>query len=64
MSKFFSESDLDDLQFSPEYAEYIMEHGDRLCCNGHMLIRLQEEGYLFDEFVEHMETKLAAEATK
>lgn len=64
MSKFFSESDLDDLQFSPEYAEYIMEHGDRLCCNGHMLTELQEEGYLFDEFVKHMETKLAAEATK
>lgn len=47
----YTESQLDDLMYSPEYSEYIMEHGDRPCYNGAMLLDLQEEGYLFEEFV-------------
>ena len=48
-----SESDLDDLQFSPEYAEYIMDNAgsDRIVCNGDSLLQLQEDGYLFEEFL-------------
>lgn len=63
MSKFFSESDLDDLMYSEEYAEYIMEHagGDRLICNGDTLTVAMEEGYLWDDFIEYMEAKLKAE---
>lgn len=62
MSNYFSESDLDDLMYSPEYAEFIMERagGDRPIYNGDMLTQLQEEGYMFDEFVEFMERKLKA----
>ena len=62
MSKFFSESDLDDLMYSEEYAEYIMEHaaGDRLICNGDTLTIAMEDGYLFDDFIEYMESKLKA----
>ena len=47
----YTESQLDDLMYSPEYAEYIMKHGDRPCYNGDMLLDLQEEGYLFEEFI-------------
>ncbi len=45
-------NDLDDLMYSAEYANYIMDNGDRLVCNGDMLLELQESGYLFDEFLE------------
>lgn len=47
----YTESQLDDLMYSPEYAEYIMEHGNRPCYSGDMLLDLQEEGYLFEEFI-------------
>lgn len=65
MSNYFSESDLDDLMYSEEYAEYIMEHsaGDRLICNGDMLTVAMEDGYLWDDFIEYMETKLKAAET-
>ncbi len=45
---------IDDLAFSSEYAEYIMEHagGDRLICNGDTLLAAQEDGYLFDDFLD------------
>ena len=36
--------------YNPEYADYIMEHGDRQCGNGDMLIDLMADGYLWDEF--------------
>ncbi len=55
MSNYFSESDLDDLMCSDEHMEYIMEHGDRPCYNGDMLIELAEEGYMFEEFIEYFE---------
>lgn len=42
---------IDDLAYSDEYAEYIMKHGDRLCCNGDMLLDLMKDGYLFDQFL-------------
>lgn len=46
----------DDLQFSSEYAEYIMTYGsgDRIICNGDTLLKAQEDGYLFDEFKEYI----------
>lgn len=49
-----SESFADDLQFSDEYAEFIMQNGssDRVICNGDTLLIAQEEGYLFPEFLE------------
>ena len=39
-----------------EYADYVMVHspGDRLICNGDMLIDAMEAGYLQDEFIDHM----------
>lgn len=45
---------LDDLQYSTEYAEYIMEHcgGDRIICNGNTLTEAMEDGYLWKEFLE------------
>lgn len=52
--KFNREAFLDDLMFSQEYAEYIMEHGDferYPICNGDTLLEAQEDGYLFQEFL-------------
>lgn len=51
MNKQYTESQLDDMMYSSEYAEYIMNYGDRSCYNGDMLTELQEEGYLFNEFI-------------
>ena len=51
----YTETQLDDLMYSPEYAEYIMENGNRPCYNGNMLTELQEEGYLFEEFITQLE---------
>lgn len=38
-----------------EHAQYIMEncHGERVICNGDMLIVAQEEGYLYEDFRDH-----------
>lgn len=46
--------DIEDLMYSDEYMEYIMKHGDRVCCNGDMLLDLAEDGYMFDEFVKSL----------
>lgn len=37
------------------YMEYIMEncHGERMICNGDMLIEAAEEGYLYEAFRDH-----------
>lgn len=46
------ERDLDDLQYSDEYGEYILTHNDERCiANGDMLLVLMEEGFLFEEFL-------------
>ena len=44
-----------------EYMEYIQEncHGERVICNGDMLIVAAEEGYLYDEFREYYLDKIA-----
>ena len=44
---------MDDLQYSPEYSEYIMDYagGDRIICNGDTLLDAMEDGYLFDQFL-------------
>ena len=46
-------SQIEELQYSSEYAEFIMDNagGERPICNGDMLLDLQEEGYLFEEFL-------------
>ncbi len=48
-----TEAQLDELAWSSEYAEYIMNNcaGDRLICNGDTLIEAQEDFYLFEEFL-------------
>lgn len=53
ITKRISTSELEDLQFSVEYAEYIMEHsgGERVICNGDTLLLAQEDGYLFADFL-------------
>ena len=45
----FENGELDD-----EYAEYIMNncHGERMICNGDMLICAMEDGYLSEAFLE------------
>jgi len=44
----------EDLQYSDEYAEYIMNncHGERVICNGDTLLQAMETGYLFSAFLE------------
>lgn len=48
--------ELDDLQMSSEYADYIIENagGERVICNGDTLIIAMEEGYLWKEFLESL----------
>lgn len=46
-----SNREIDSLGESDEYAEFIMANGDRLICNGDMLLAAVEDGYLFDEFL-------------
>lgn len=50
----FTEQQLDELAYSEEYAEYIMEncHGDHVIGNGDSLLMAMESQYLFDEFIE------------
>lgn len=49
----FDEATLDELAYSDQYAEYIMEYskGDRVICNGDMLLDAMEDGYLWDDFL-------------
>ena len=47
-------SQLEELQYSDDYAEFIMKHGnnsERSICNGDKLLLAQEDGYMFEEFV-------------
>jgi hypothetical protein len=46
----------EDLSYSQEYAEYIVENsaGDRLICNGDTLLEAQEDGYLWESFLDSM----------
>ena len=48
-----SNKEIDRLSDSEEYVDFIMENckGDRLICNGDMLLAAVEDGYLFDEFL-------------
>jgi hypothetical protein len=51
-----NDTELDELNYSEEYAEYIMNNsgGDRVICNGDTLLQAQEDGYLFAEFLESL----------
>ena len=44
-----------------EYAAYIMEHagGERVICDGDMLLQAQEDLYLHDEFIQDLEARCA-----
>lgn len=52
--KYDTEYELQDL-----HMQYIMEncHGDRVICNGDMLIEAQEDGYLYEDFREEYISK-------
>lgn len=54
--RFASDNDMYD-----EYMDYIMEncHGERIICNGDMLIEAAEDLFLFDAFREHWIEKYA-----
>lgn len=45
--------ELDYLQASNEYADYICDHAfkGRVICNGDTLVEAMEDGYLFEEFL-------------
>lgn len=49
-------SELDELAYSSEYAEYIMDNavGQRIICNGDTLIRAQEDFFLWEEFLDSL----------
>ena len=46
-----SSKTLDDLQYCDEYMEFIMTNGERMICDGDMLLDAAEDGYLFEEFL-------------
>ena len=54
--KILNDTELDELNYSEEYAEYIMNNcgGERIICNGDTLLQAQEDGYLFVEFLESL----------
>lgn len=48
-------SEMEEMQYSEEYAQYIMNNGGpthSFICNGSMLLEAMEQGYLFEEFAE------------
>jgi hypothetical protein len=57
MSKQQIAVDLDELSYSSEYADYIMENapGDRVICSGDTLLDAMESGYLWDEFIDSLQ---------
>lgn len=56
-----STSIIDDLTYSQEYADFIIENskGDRVICNGDLLLDAMEDGYLFDDFLKTVGYELA-----
>lgn len=44
---------IQELQCSNDYADFIMNHymGDRIICNGDTLLDAMEDGYLFEDFL-------------
>ena len=45
---------IEDLIYSEQYAQYIMDNGDnseRTICNGDTLVEAMEDEYLFDDFL-------------
>ena len=56
-----STSIIDELTYSQEYADFIMENskGDRVICNGDLLLDAMEDGYLFDDILKTVGYELA-----
>lgn len=54
----YTDDQLDELAYSVEYAEFIMNNGshDRVICNSETLLCAMEDSYLFDEFLESLST--------
>lgn len=53
---FMTDEQITELQFSDEYANYLMDHhdpADRIICNGDTLLQAQEDLYLFTDFLMH-----------
>lgn len=51
---------IEDLVYSEQYAQYIMDHGDneeRVICNGDTLLEAMEDEYLFDDFLKSIGVK-------
>ena len=50
--------EMEDSDYEP-YSDYIMEHcgGDRLICNGDMLVGAIEDGYLWEDYCESIERR-------
>lgn len=47
-----TQDEIDELQFSDEYAEFILKHHDeRPIGNGDMLLVAMEQGFLWEEFL-------------
>lgn len=51
-----TQNEAEDLSYSEEYAEYVMEHsaGDRIIGNGDALLAAMEDCYLWDDFLDSM----------
>lgn len=56
------ELNFEDGVYDSEYCEYIMDNcgGDRIICNGDTLIVAMEDGYLAEDFIDHMLSKVGS----
>ena len=54
--KQITDAEADALWESDGYAEYIMEHsaGDRVICNGDMLVGAMEDNYLWEDYLDSL----------
>lgn len=58
-----TEAQVDELQYSEEYAEYILDNFDpseRIICSGDTLLEAQESLYLFADFLMYRAKKTLA----
>ena len=56
--KMYTDEQLDDLQYSVEYAKWLQENSidlEIIICNGNMLLEAQERAIGFEEFLKTLE---------